>query len=439
MMTSTRGIGTAVKANALSPQPAIMTSGPTSETANREDGLRTAGVSRTTARREIQLLLACARTRLDPQTASQVTNLVQEDLDWKYVFKKANENFVTPLLCFHVLNVCPQFVPPNILTQLKDFFRIHAQHNLFQTSELIRLVRLLNSHGIPALPFKGPTLAALVYGNLSLRQFSDLDILIRERDLRRAVDLLSASGYKSASSLNWSRNASTPTNRQKDLGLVRADGRVSVELHWRLLGSRFTSPHNMKRMWKRLETMSIAGSLVNCLPVNDLLLYLCMHGAKHRWERLEWIADVAEVIRNRQETEWKLLLQQSKALGCERALAVGLLLAKDLLSASIPVDVLQKIQSDAMARFLADHACACLLLDAQTLPQSFNYQLGVKERARDRAKLYFDNCRLCIRNAIRPNENDRAVLSLPIYLSFFYYLLRPIRLLAHSGRESLNK
>jgi len=407
--------------------------------ANKRSGSPSPVVPRATARREIQLLLACARTTLDPETARQITGLVQEDLDWAYIFRKANENFVSPLLCFHITKVCPQFVPLNILDQLSRFFRVHAERSLFQTRELIRLVRLLDSHGIPALPFKGPTLAALAYGNLSLRQFSDLDILVRERDVRKAVALLIAGGYRTASPLSWSRNASTPSKRQKDLGLERADGRVSVELHWRLLGSRFTSPHNMKRMWKRLETMSIAGSLVNCLPVNDLLLYLCMHGAKHRWERLEWIADVAEVIRNRQETDWKLLLEQSKALGCERALAVGLLLAKDLLSASIPVDVLQKIQSDAMARFLADHACARFLLDAQTLPQSFNYQLGVKERASDRAKIYFDNCRLRIRNSIRPNENDRAVLSLPIYLSFLYYLLRPFRLIVHSGRKVLNK
>ena len=32
--------------------------------------------------------------------------------------------------------------------------------------------------GIAAIPYKGPVLAAAVYGNLALRTFSDLDILV---------------------------------------------------------------------------------------------------------------------------------------------------------------------------------------------------------------------------------------------------------------------
>jgi len=164
-----------------------------------------------------------------------------------------------------------------------------------------------------------------------------------------------------------------------------------------------------------------------------------MHGAKHHWQRLEWVADVAEVIRTREERDWKLLREQSKALGCERALAVGILLVRDLLGTSVPKDVFQTAQSDATAKFLAAHARDCFFLDAHLLPEIFHYQHKVKERASDRARIYLDNCRQSIGNAIRPNEKDREVLSLPVYLSFLYYLFRPIRLVAHFSRDSLNK
>jgi hypothetical protein len=417
----------------------------TSREADREDqadsysGLRAVVNSRATARREIQLLLACARTTLDPETATQIKNLAEQELDWKYLFKKANENFVTPLLSFHVLNVCPQSVPQNILDELSDFFRAHAQRNLFQTNELIRLLRLLDSHGIRALPFKGPTLAALAYGNLSLRQFGDLDILVRERDLKRAVELFTSAGYRTASPLDWSWKSSTPANRQKDLVLVRDDGRVSVELHWRLLGSRFTSPHNMKRIWKRTETTSIAGSRVYCLPKNELLLYLCMHGSKHHWERIQWISDIAELVRTIDKEDWPSLLQHAKAVGCERVLALGLLLASNLLEAPVPEKVLQKIRSDATARSLAAHARSTLFSDTPVLGEISNYSLKLKERRWDKVRLHFDNYRLYIRRVFKPNEKDRALLPLPVYLFPLYYLVRPIRLIKCYGRSSWNK
>src|SRR5882672_122693 len=90
-------------------------------------------------RPEAQLLLACARTSVDAETAERIKALLREDIDWGYVFKKARQNRVMPLLCWNLSALCPGVVPKDILNYLRAFFHGHARHNLSQTRELLSL------------------------------------------------------------------------------------------------------------------------------------------------------------------------------------------------------------------------------------------------------------------------------------------------------------
>jgi hypothetical protein len=164
-----------------------------------------------------------------------------------------------------------------------------------------------------------------------------------------------------------------------------------------------------------------------------------MHGSKHHWERIQWISDIAELVRTIDGEDWQSLLQHAKAVGCERVLALGLLLASNLLEAPVPEKVLQKVRSDATARSLEAHARATVFSDTPGLGEISNYSLKLKERRWDKVRLHFDNYRLYIRRVFKPNEKDRALLPLPAYLFSLYYLVRPIRLIKCYGPSSWNK
>jgi hypothetical protein len=56
--------------------------------------------------------------------------------------------------------------------------------------------RILEGRGIPAIPYKGPVLAASLYEDLAVRPFSDLDILIKRKDVLKAMDLMTSLGYR---------------------------------------------------------------------------------------------------------------------------------------------------------------------------------------------------------------------------------------------------
>ncbi|MCB0226148.1 MAG: nucleotidyltransferase family protein, partial [Anaerolineae bacterium] len=107
----------------------------------------------------------------------------------------AERHGLVPLLYRHLEAIDPTASPKPIFARLWSQSQATAGRNLMLTQELLRLLDLLAANDIPAIPYKGPALAALVYGDISLRPFNDLDILVPQRAARRAKALLEANGY----------------------------------------------------------------------------------------------------------------------------------------------------------------------------------------------------------------------------------------------------
>ena len=147
------------------------------------------------------------------------------------------------------------------------------------TAELINLLKLLKQQNIIALPYKGPVLANLVYKNVALRRFGDLDIIVQQKDIFAVRELLIAQGYQ-------------PTKKMTDAELVKylnsktehtydflhEDKNVFLEIHWRI-APKYITPITAKDLWEDLEPFSLAGTTINNLPLEDWLPILCLHGS----------------------------------------------------------------------------------------------------------------------------------------------------------------
>jgi hypothetical protein len=128
--------------------------------------------------------------------------------------------------------------------------------------------------------------------------------------------------------------------------LVREDGRVAMDLHWTVMPSYFAVSLDPKGLWECLEPIDLVGTAVLGLPLEDVLLFLCIHGFKHGWERLGWICDGAELLRVHQRMDWGGVLEQTQASGSLRILLLGLLLASDLLGVALPEGIAQRLETD---------------------------------------------------------------------------------------------
>ena len=372
---------------------------------------------------ESELLVSCARAHIDPVRAEQIARLLAQDLNWERLLKLAQRNGLIPLLFFHLNQICAADVPREHYDFLWDYFQKNTAFNLLLTGELLRLLQALNESGVSAVAYKGPATAARLYGNISLRQFCDLDVLVRESDVWKATELLIASGFEPHFIIPLKKQEAFI--RLSYVRLFRREaGRILVELHWRIAPRFFAVRFDTAALWPRLETIKIRGANVSVPGAEDLLLMLCVHGAKDCWEKLEWVTCVAELIHGKPELDWQLIWRQSRQMRCERMLRLGLLLAHDLLDAPLPVEALDRIRE---SRELSARARAVVqdFFSESPRRRTFSFKLTFHLALKDKA---LDKLRHCARLALTTTPVDWAMTPLPRSLSFVYPLLRAARL-----------
>jgi hypothetical protein len=357
-------------------------------------------------------------------------------MDWEYLLRMAHRHEIAPLLYWHLDATCSDGVPADVFDHLRDHFRANSSRNLFLTGELLRLLNAFEAQEIPAVPYKGPALAAFVYGNLALRKFNDLDILVHPHEVPKAKKVLACMGYQGQYRLTRTQEAAF-LRSQREQSFRRDDGKSIVDLHWGIAERHFL-PLDAERLWERLNRIQLGGNVVSNLSPEDMLLMLCAHGSKHVWERLKWICDVAQLVRVRQkELGWEQVMGRARVLGSERMLLLGLFLASDLLGATLPERVSQRVRADPTVKALAertreqlfresDRSADLFLEGREGAPAFHTLHFNVRERLQDKI-------RYGLRKATTLTGEDWDLLSLPRVLFPFYYVLRLMRLTRKYG------
>ena len=244
------------------------------------------------------------------------------------------------------------------------------------TAELLCLLERFASEGIAALVVKGPVLAVQAYGDPARRGYGDLDLLVRQRDIRRATELMIAAGYQAAVPLSAIDAGKIPGQYL----FSKPDSKLIIELHNDRTLRYFPRRLPLEDSFARHVRVCLDGREAPALSVEDELVLICVHGAKHFWERLMWIADVAALVSRQMGIDWERVADSAKAVGAERMLHTGLRLASNLLRAQLPSKVQAAVQTDVIASQLAEQVC-------QWLPAAGLAPLGLFQRAAFRLRM----------------------------------------------------
>jgi hypothetical protein len=391
------------------------------------------GQFRTTATcAEAELLLSCAHSRISPEISQRIREATQKKIDWVQFVRLALRHDTLPLTYRNLHRICPDLVPSGVLDPLRARYEAGAAESRLLAEELVRVLGVLDSEGIPAVTYKGPALAVRLYGDLSLRGFGDLDILICEREVLRARRLLIERGY--APERVEINDLNQFLRENHEMLLYRGDGKVRLDLHWRCISRSACLAGDPERFVQYLEYVSIAGEEVRSLRLESYLLVLSMHAAKHQWVQLKLICDIAEILAV-PDLEWEYVLREADDLGLKRTLGTGLLLAQELLGAAVPPKLGQGLKIDRTAKALAAQARTRLFEEPGErwgLKGGITSQIEIRERLRDRAKIFFRY----FWNKLKPTERDRWFLPLPSALAIAYYLVRPVRLALERMRKT---
>jgi len=368
---------------------------------------------------ELELLLACARREMSADHTRRALELLDGPLDWGLLLEQARAHRLLPLLYWHWKRSLRLSFPAEIAHELDDRFRANVARSLLLVRDLADIVDLLGRHGIPVVPFKGPALAESLYGNAALRECVDLDILIRRRDVPEAIRTLVSAGYADGKQLTPAQqNAFLAT--QYEYPFLSPSG-ILVELQWRIVPRYFSLPLSEEQYWSRIQPLTVCGREMNSLSREDLLLLLCFHGGKHGWEKLIWLADVAELVVSHPHLDWEYVLDQSRRAGGLRMLLLGVVLANRLLGTAIPPDLEQSLARDRTVERIADGIGRDLVRGGlPTYVKSQLYLLRVRERWQDRLRYVF-------RFTCTATPVEWAMVNLPPSLSVLYRFLRVLR------------
>lgn len=366
---------------------------------------------------EFQLLTYSVRSRTE---ARLVRNLVSTGIDWRRLMNLAARNCVRPLLLQGLKSCCWDDVPQGIQRELTTLYRANAQRNLFFTGELLRLVSLFHQHNIAVAAFKGPVLAYSLYGDVSLREFSDLDLLIQEADLCKAEDILRAQGYEADYADSGFRSAFLMYQGQ--YAFRHPQQKISVDLHWRLSNVGVAFPLQLSEVWSRLEHVTIAGRTVPTLARDDVALLLAAHGTKEGWKSLIWVCDFARALSNYPHADWISILDRAQRARCSRSLLLATALAFKLLDAPAPRALVDKAWASAAVRALVEKARHRMFDSApEGELQEFWHSLNTHDRLIQRI---WPVLTLLTTRTV----GDFQAAPLPKSLWGLYYLTRPFRL-----------
>lgn len=367
----------------------------------------------------VELLLQCARRNPD---RGAIQALVAAGIDWPAFLSAAETHDLKSLSFWRLQQSCSELIPREILDDLQRHFRRNTDRNLFMTAELLRIVDALKRGCVPVAALKGPVFAWSIYETAGVREFLDLDLLVHARDIYRAKSILRELGYRSDVPLPDKAEAQI-FKYGGQVVLVREAPSVILDLHWDLAPRSMGLSLAAETLWPRLVPVMIAGRPVLSFDLNDQLMLSALHGGKHGWTTLAWLADIDAMVETRQ-VDWDRILASAQANHLSRALFLGLRLSCDLLETALPAELRKKVWADSVSASLAREANSYLMDGPGAkplIPRKVVYQLRLTEGRRRQLQLLW-------MNVTKPNIADSESLKVRPVFFWLYYGARPCRL-----------
>jgi hypothetical protein len=378
-------------------------------------------------RPELEFVLCCGRALVNPEANEDVRLLIQNRLDWPEAMAIAEHHRLSPIVYEMVANGARDLVSPPQLNALRQATTRSTGSGMVLLHELLRLQQLFEAARLFVIPYKGPILAWIAYGSFVRREYSDLDFVVEQRCIPDVVALLNASGYSpqfDPREVHDGKKESAPGQ----YSFLSSPHKILIEIHSERTLRYFPKPIDFQLLASRSMTVEIGEQHIRTFSVEDTLVMLCVHGAKHFWERLSWVLDIAKLV-TAHEVNWPLALEIAGKMESTRVLLLGLYLAHDLFGAPLSDPVVQAISRDRAVDKLAEKVC-------EQYAGICDPSAGVLQRAMFRIRSrdgIGQGLRHTLWLTLSPTESDRGTVYLPRWLSPLYALVRPLRLLREYG------
>jgi hypothetical protein len=348
--------------------------------------------------------------------------------DWELLLQLAEEHGVLGLLSKRLAPARHESVPLSVREMLRTRMRSQHLFVLGLTADLFQILEEFNRNAIEAILVKGPIVSLLAYGDPAIRNYGDLDLLVRHSQILAATQCMHRLGYEADVPESAIEAGKIPGEY-----VFKRDGRPQfIELHTEPTFRYYPRPMRVEQMYSRRRNVQLDGREISALSVEDELLLNCIHGGKHFWERLMWIADIALIVARNREISWDQLFRAAEEVGAERMLCVGLQLAKQLLAADFPAEMQDRMMRDPEVHGLCEQILGWLPMAGFAPP-------SLRERALFRMKMAgggVTGAAYLSRLSLAPTEEDWVEGQEHKRSWVWDALRRPFRLFRKYGQDS---
>jgi hypothetical protein len=373
---------------------------------------------------EVRLILECGRLASNRKTDDAVALVLLPEMRWDKFIRQARNHGLAPIAyrCLEFQRGCPR----DAQQQLRREAILEVARSLEQIRALKELTVAFARSDIPWLCVKGPAMAML-YGDPALRPFIDLDVVIRFHDFQRALECLIELGYRPQFEMPFAWQEFFFRIRSEVL-LVRTGHLTAVDLHWELVPARYSFAPVMDEIWAKAECINTFDIQVQVPNATDTLIFLCLHGAKHEWERLIWLVDIAVLITR--GVNWGVVACNLEISSRTIQLQTSLQLVQILFKVNLPQVIKARLRKNSIVRALCDERInrwARGVEGSSPIRPWTSLSFRSMSRLDDRLRWMHDNM-------LRPTPLERQKFPLPLSGRAAYYAIRPFRLLWKYGR-----
>lgn len=311
-------------------------------------------------------------------------------------------------------------LPEATKSSVEAFRRLHSVRVLSLVQELRRLGAALASSGVPFATFKGPALAARLYGDAAGREYSDIDLIVPRAHFEGAERTLAALGYRGVQGDRAFRRAFLAHLRQ--CAFAHPDVDATVDLHWDFRGIHLPFPLSPDEIWEMLEPFAIGGASVPTIGGRNLALLLAGHGTKEAWRSLDWICDVAMLIDRCPDLDWSEIHQRALLRRCGDTVLLACTLAEQLLGTPLPAPLARPLAASTRVPRLA----GALIAELRQGRSPSQLREGVTDL--DLCETAGARIMAVMTLALVRTAGDYEALPLPQPMWPLYHAIRPFRL-----------
>jgi len=291
-----------------------------------------------------KLLLKCIQSGSRSNIADRFQGMDAEQ--WSILLARSGVLGIEPLFtaCLYKMNDIS--MPDEIRSQVRKNYMSNVARNMRITQTLKEISSLFAEHQIETILLKGSHLSYFIYENIGQRTMSDIDLMVREKDLAKAERKLVEIGFETQRKFGIETESAIHHHLPP---LLKESGNVLIELHWTIVYPNAPFTIDLKSIWEQSEENSIEGSSVHVLSASDLLLMFAIHCAYH--DRfvygLRTLFDIDAIIKfYGTGLIWEDLIARAKSWKADRCLFMVLSLAKKHLGVKVPEAVLEQLEPE---------------------------------------------------------------------------------------------